>query len=127
MNPIRTLSVTLFSIAVLIAAAGCNRTETPAQTQADVAKAERKGAENVADERREANKEMAHADNSKEASHEAAEGKREVAMAEAKAAHKVAIEKCEAMTGDARANCKKQADADYDSAKLHAESAYPAS
>ena len=96
---------TLITLGVLSAAVvGCNRQETPAQTRADVSEAQREGASDVADERREASKDMNKSDEAM------AEGRREVALAKAKAAHDVAIERCEAMTGEPRTTCKKRAD-----------------
>ena len=107
--------VTLITLGVLsLAVVGCNRQETPAQTRADVSEAQRDGANDVADERREARNDM------NKSGENAAEGRREVALAQAKAAHEVAIERCEAMTGEPRTTCKKQADATRDRAEAQA-------
>lgn len=119
-------TVTLFSACVLsLVMVGCGK-ETPAQTQADVSKAQTEGAQDVAKESITANKNTmdAHTEVLKanaELSHEAAVGNRDVAIAQAEAAHKVSIEKCEALTGDARSSCKKQADGDLDYAKVKAD------
>lgn len=126
MHTIPKLLIPIFSICLLsLTTSGCDRSETQAETRADVAKAQSEGAKEVAEERREAAE--SRTDEQKDVNQasaalarETAEGNREVALAEANAAHKVGIEKCEAMTADMRSACKKQADADLDRAKAQA-------
>lgn len=120
-------TATIFSACVLsLSIAACGK-ETPAETQADVSKAQMEGAKDVAKERSNAAENAMEAGkdvikSNAELAHETAEGNHDVMIAEAEAAHKVSIEKCEAMTGDARSNCKKQADLILDQAKMKANS-----
>lgn len=126
MNTISKFAVPLFSaFALSLIVTGCNRQETPAKTDADVAKAQAEGAKDVAKERSaaientvEAQKDANQAE--AELAHQSATGNHDVAIAEAEAAHKVATERCDAMANDERIACKKQADADLEYAKLNA-------
>ncbi|MEO7774444.1 MAG: hypothetical protein ABIT36_13100 [Steroidobacteraceae bacterium] len=106
----------------LLTLAACNKAEDPAKTSADVAAAEQKGEERVADAQLDAARQMGSAD--AEALRERADAAEQVTVAEAKANYDVAVEKCEALsnsgTGDARSACKKQAEADYDLVKARA-------
>lgn len=128
MNTFFKWMVPVLSVSAIgIGMTGCNRSESPAETQADVSRAKADGIEDVAKEQQDAAETTMEAqrDVNKaaiELEHESVEGRRAVALAEAEAAHKVSIEKCEAMTGGARSDCKKQADADLAAAKAVAES-----
>ena len=104
---------------------GCQKHETAADSQADVAKVQADASKDVAAERKDADAKVAEAardESSSQASldHEVAKGNEGVAITAANGAYKVAMEKCEAMSGDAHALCKRQADADLDSAKARA-------
>ncbi len=106
MNRVRLLTA-LATAALLVGIAGCAK-QSPAQTQADVSKAEDVGAESVAAAERDATSTMVNA------------GK-DVAVAKAEAAHKVAIARCEGSSGDVRKACLAQADADLATAKANAD------
>ena len=126
MNYITRMSLTVATACALaIGVAGCNRHETPAETQADVQKAESEGMKDVAEARADTNNDRIDAqkkvnDATTELGHENAKADKAVTIAEANAAYKVNIEKCEAMTGDERDACKKQASAELESAKAFA-------
>ncbi|MCZ8132098.1 MAG: hypothetical protein O9284_12490 [Steroidobacteraceae bacterium] len=124
------------------ALAGCGR-EDPAETRADVARAETEATEQVAAAREAA------ADTNSDARHEAAqsivesggesggsapdanrelrtasaEGAYAVAVAQAEGAHRVAVERCDALSGDARLICRDRADAELQRAKARAQAA----
>jgi hypothetical protein len=104
------------AFASVLAIGACAKKETPAETQADVAAAQRAGAEQVAEARADAGETMADANKdvaaaARESAHQAAGATRSVALAEAESAHAVAIERCQAEVGDARKRCKDLADA----------------
>jgi hypothetical protein len=92
----------------------CNKAESPAETQKDVAEAQSEASQDVAEAQSDASK-------------DAMENQEDTAMAKAEGDHKVATERCEALPGDQQKACKDQADADYESAKAAAETAPPSS
>lgn len=121
-----------------LALAGCNQSESPADTRADVASAQADAQRDVADAQADAQEQMADAqrdaadattdndadaaaDAAQEASETGAEGEYKVAVAQAEASHKIAVEKCDALTGNAQDDCKERADADLENAKQQAE------
>lgn len=109
---------------VAAAVAGCGK-ESPAQTQADVTKAEDAGAKRVADAKRDAADKMADArkdltNTQLDVAHDGVEAARNVAFAKAEAAHKVAITRCEGDSGDARKACIDLADTELAAAKASA-------
>jgi len=113
------------TLALTLGLAACQKRETPAESQADVAAARTEASKDVAEARKDADAKVADASRTQataqtDVSHEVSKADENVALAEANGAHKVAIEKCEAMTGDARASCKRQADADLEMAKARA-------
>jgi hypothetical protein len=113
------------TLAIALGLGACQKKETPAESQADVAAASSEASEDIAEARKDANADVADASRTQataqtEVSHEVSKADEAVALAEANGVHKVAIEKCEAMTGDARASCKRQADADLEMAKARA-------
>jgi len=132
-------TTTLMIIAATgLALGGCNKAETPAEVQQDVAKAQAEGNRDVADVRADAQKDSIDAgadvtkaaadhnvndviDQAHEADKVAAKGDARIQLAQAEAAHKVAIEKCEAISGEAQKECKDRADAGLDTAKKHEE------
>jgi flagellar hook-basal body complex protein FliE len=121
-----TLSLAMASL-LSLAAAGCERNSSPAETNAAVAKAQASGEKDVAEARHDAiNSTMdAQKDANKaneQLAHESAQANRDVALAEADAAYKVAIEKCQSLTGDERIACTKQADANLAAQKADAKS-----
>lgn len=129
MNAIQNRSLALLAAGILsLAAAGCEHSASPAETQAAVANAQATGAKNVAQATRDAT--ISTMDAQKDANkandqlaHESAEATRDVRIAKAEAGYKVAIEKCGSFTGDDRVACRKQADADVATAKSDAKSA----
>ena len=93
----------------------CNRAESPAEVQHDVAEARQDAAADVADAARMPTK------TSTIRPPRLLKSGRDVTVAVAEGDHKVAIEKCEALSGDAQKACKDQADAAYQTAKANAE------
>jgi predicted small secreted protein len=116
------MALSVLTVAVL---AGCNNAKSPDAVGNDVAAAQKKAAENVADVRKDASKDNASAtdkvdDKSKDLNNVEAKGAYDVALARAEGNHKVALEKCDAVSGDAQSKCKDMADADYNAAKANA-------
>jgi hypothetical protein len=114
-------------VAAAFAMTACNKSETPAEVQHDVATAQAEGERDVADARADAkeadadaNKNVADAiaddddddvaAQAHDANETADEGKSRIRIAQAEAAHKVAVEKCDALTGAAQKECKDDAD-----------------
>jgi hypothetical protein len=126
------------AICALVAAAflltACNKAETPAEVQRDVAKAQAEGQRDVADARADAKEANADADKNvadaiadrdaddvadqaHDANETADKGQSNIRIAQAEAAHRVAVEKCDALTGAAQKECKDDADKTLDQAK----------
>ena len=125
-------------IAAAFALTACNKSETPAEVQHDVAKAQAEGQRDVADARADAKEANADADKDvadavadhdadsvAEQAHDANEtadkGQSRIVIAQAEAAHKVAVEKCDALTGASQKECKDDADKTLEQAKEAAE------
>lgn len=121
------LQVVCALAAAVFALSACNKHETSAEVQRDVAKAKAEGERKVADARADAQEANADADKNvaeaiadhkedkvSEAAHDANEtadkGKQKIMIAQAEAAHKVAMEKCEALSGAPQKECKDDAD-----------------
>jgi hypothetical protein len=122
MNYKRVTVLSALTVAVL---AGCNIAKSPGAVVNDVAAAQQKAADNVADVRMNASKNNVSAtdkvnDKSKDLNNVEAKGAYDVALARAEGNHKVAVEKCNAVSGDAQSKCKDMAAADYDAAKANA-------
>jgi hypothetical protein len=128
----------LIAMVAGLALAGCNKAESPAEVQHDVADARADAQRDVADAQADARENTADAqkdvadaqadhdpndvaDQTQQASETAAKNDYKVAVAQAEATHKVAMEKCESMSGDAQKDCKDRADRDLDAAKRAAE------
>ena len=128
MNEFKKMKVAVFAACALtLAVAGCDRRESTADTNADIAKAQAESAKDVANARADAAKSTIGAQKKVDEANAALDtqtvvAQRDVTVAEAEAANKVAIQKCEALTNDQRDACKKQADADLDTAKANAKS-----
>jgi hypothetical protein len=135
---IMRLNAFYFIAAAGLAISGCNKADSPADVQHDVATAQAEGQKDVADAKADAseniadaNKDVAKAaadndpkdvaDQSKDVNDAAAKGDYKITVAQAEAAHKVATEKCEALSGAAQKDCKDRADNDLDHAKKQAE------
>jgi hypothetical protein len=137
--------MTLKALCALIAAAfaltACNKSETPAEVQHDVATAEAQGQRDVADARADAKEANADADKdvaeaiadnddnddndvaeqARDANETADKGNEKIRIAQAEAAHRVSVEKCDALTGAAEEECKDDADKTLEQAKEAAE------
>jgi hypothetical protein len=113
--------------AAAFALSACNKSETSAEVQRDVAKAEAEGKRDVADAsadvkeaQADADREVANAitdhdaDQVAKEAHDANEtadkGKAKIMIAQAEADHKVAVEKCDALEGAPQKQCKDRAD-----------------
>ena len=107
----KQLLAMLVSSMSIVALAGCNKAEAPADTAADVANARQEAAEDVADARKEAADEMG------SAATDMRDASKDVEETRIEGEHKVALEKCESLAGDAQNACKDSADATYESAK----------
>jgi hypothetical protein len=128
------LQVVCALAAATFALSACNKSETSAEVQRDVSKAQAEGQRDVADARADAKEAQADADRkvanaitdhdaddvAKEA-HDANEtydqGKQKIVIAQAEADHKVAVEKCDALEGSQQRHCKDDADKTLDQAK----------
>jgi hypothetical protein len=125
-------------VAAAFAMTACNKSETPAEVQHDVATAQAEGERDVADARADAKEAQADADKNvadavadhddddvaaqaHDANETADKGKSRIMIAKAEAAHKVAVEKCDALTGAPQKECKDDADKTLDQAKEAAE------
>ena len=121
------LTVVCALAAAVFALSACNKHETEAEVQRDVAKAKAEGDRSVADARADVQEANADADRNvakaiadhdesdvSKAAHDANEtadkGKAKIMLAQAEAAHKVAVEKCEALSGAPQKECKDDAD-----------------
>ena len=109
--------------AAAFALTACNKSETPAEVQHDVATAQAEGQRDVADARSDAKEANADADKNvadaiadhdaddvanqaHDANETADKGKSKIMIAQAEAAHKVAVEKCDALTGARRRSAR---------------------
>jgi hypothetical protein len=121
-------------VAAAFALTACNKSETPAEVQHDVARAQAEGQRDVADARADAKEANADADKNvadaigdhdaddvaaqaHDANETADKGNARIMIAQAEAAHKVAVEKCDALTGASQKECKDDADKTLDQAK----------
>jgi nitrogen regulatory protein PII len=121
-------------LAGAFALAACNKSETPAEVQHDVATAQADGQRDVADARADAKEAQADADknvaeavadndadNVADQAHDANEtadkGNSRIMIAQAEATHKVTVEKCDALSGAAQEECKDDADKTLEQAK----------
>jgi hypothetical protein len=125
----------------VLALSACNKSETPAQVQHDVAKAQAEGERDVADARSDAKEASADADKkvadaiadhdddavarkAQDANETADEGKSKIMLAQAEAAHKVAVAKCDALTGSPQKECRDDADKTLEQAKEDAKTSH---
>jgi hypothetical protein len=108
--------------AAMLGVAGCNKAESPAKVDSDVAKA----ANTAADQDVKANENEAKvnasadadaAKSEQKADAKTADAAADAAVTQAEGDNKVALAKCEALSGDAQKNCKDQANATLDEAK----------
>ncbi len=126
MNGIQNLSLSLAAACLLsMAIAGCERTASPAETDAAIAKAQMAGDKSVAEARHAATDSTVGAQKdanraNDELAHKSAEANHSVSVAEAESVYKVDIEKCKVLNGDVRVACNKQADANVAAAKADA-------
>jgi hypothetical protein len=124
--------------AAVFALSACNKSETSAEVQRDVAKAQAEGQRDVADARADVKEANADADRKvaneitdhdadavAKAAHDANEtadkGKAKIMIAQAEAAHRVAVEKCEGLAGAPQKECKDDADKTLEQEKEAAE------
>lgn len=119
--------LTLMLVAALATAAlsGCNNAKSPDTVAKDVADAQAKRAQEVANASRDAAKDENKAeatvdDKTADLDNTHAKGAYDVAMAQADGDHKVALQRCDGLAGDPQKACKDQADAKYDLAKANA-------
>jgi hypothetical protein len=108
MNISKLVVLTLVSVLSL---AACERKESLAETQKDVAEAAREGVKDINEARQDV------AQSAAAGSEDVAEAKDDLALTAAKAAYNVDIERCEGQTGNARDSCKNTAQAALDAAQ----------
>jgi hypothetical protein len=120
-----TPSLVALSAISLLALAGCNKAESPATVDSDVAKAAQSAVQN--DLKAEAKEDKVESDTREDVAvaTEKADAKNTDVSADADVTHaegvnKVAIEKCEALSGDLQRACKDKANAALDMAKANA-------
>jgi hypothetical protein len=100
----------VMGVATMLLASACNNAKSPDAAARDIAAAHDSAAQEVADARKDQQKDMSN-------------DAYDVAMARADGDHKISIQKCEALEGHDQKLCKDQADADYDAAKANAKAA----
>jgi hypothetical protein len=120
--PISVIALTLFCVAA------CNNAKSPDTVAKDVAVAEQKASNEVADTQKDASKDIGKAadkvdDKLADLNNTVASNAYSVAVAKADGDKKIALAKCDALAGDAQKSCKDQADADYTAAKANAKAA----
>ena len=93
--------------AALLAVSACNDAKSPDAVAHDIAAADRSANKEVADAKRDQQRDMS-------------TDAYDVAVARADGEHKIAIQKCDALEGHDQKVCKDQADADYEAAKANA-------
>ena len=123
MYPLHPLTA-LTAVLALAASAGCGQ-QTPAQTDAKVARAESSALADVSDAKKEAGDRMAGAYKDLRATqadvgHTRAESVHAVTLAEANAAHEVATARCGSLVGEEKTACTTRADADLATSKANA-------
>lgn len=109
----------------LLAISGCNKAESPAKVDSDVAKAAQSAAENDAKAEEKESKVEAGTRSDLAAAEQKADAKDADASADAdvtraEGVNTVRIEKCEALSGDLQQACKDKANAELDIAKANA-------
>jgi hypothetical protein len=115
---------TLWTLAAvaLIGLSGCNKAESPAKVQEDVAKA----TDSAADKDAQAADKLASADTSAnkdvndanaKADQKTTDAAGDAIVTQAEGDHKVALAQCESLSGQAQKDCKKQADDQLDMVK----------
>jgi len=102
--------ISIAGAAGLVLMVGCHNAKSPDAASRDIAAADRSAAHEVAEARRDEQKDMS------------TDGYN-LAVAQADGEHKIAIQKCETLQGRDQQVCKDQADADYDAAKANAKAA----
>jgi hypothetical protein len=112
----------------ILAAAGCDSAKSPETVNKDVAKAEQKAANEVANSEKAAEKDLNKAaekvdDKLVAFNNAAAKDAYDLAVAKADGDRKVALANCLSLSGDAQKSCKDQAEADYGAAKANAKAA----
>jgi hypothetical protein len=110
---------------LLVLAGGCNHAKPPQVTANDIESAKQDAADEVAQARIEAKREVSSA--AKGAGTQSAvvkeakvTGSYDIAMVQAEGDHKVAVKKCLTLEAQAQKNCADQANADYEAAKASA-------
>ncbi len=130
----RIIAATI-SLGSVLAMSACNRQETPSETQEDVAKAQREGNQDVAEEAANAatvaaknREDIVGADDAAEvrearsdAMKDNADTTQDVADAKAKAEYDVAKQKCDGLPSAQQSACNDAAEAAYDAVKARAE------
>jgi hypothetical protein len=124
---VRTLSISAIALTIAFSA-GCNNAKSPDAVSKDVATAEQKASNEVANRENDASKDISKGadkvgDKLADLNGAAAKDAYGIALAKADGDRKVALANCEALNGDAQKNCKDQADADYNAAKANAKAA----
>ncbi len=123
----RTLLASAVAMAVLVAS-GCDSAKSPETVSKDVAAAEQKAANEVANSEKAAEKDLGKAadkvdDKLIAFNNAAAKDAYNLAVAKADGDRKVALANCLSLSGDAQKSCKDQAEADYGAAKANAKAA----
>jgi hypothetical protein len=117
--------ISAVGILALALSGGCDKAKSPEAVSHDVSADQQKAANEVADAKKEASKEIGTAEakvqeKTKDLNNVSAQAAYDVAIAKADGNHKIALDKCAAVGGDAQSKCKDKADADYEAAKANA-------
>jgi hypothetical protein len=100
----------IMAFAAVLAMSACSKAKSPDTAANDIAAAQQSANKEVADARRDRQKDMSG-------------DTYDVAVARADGEHKVAMQKCDVLEGHDQRVCKDQADADYEAAKANAKAA----
>jgi len=118
----RAATVWTLAAVALLGLSACNKAESPAKVQEDVAKATDSAAEKdaaasdkLARADASASKDVANAE--AKADEKTTDAAGDAVITQAEGDHKIAVEKCEALGGQAQKDCKKQADDQLDAVK----------
>jgi len=108
--------------AAMLSVAGCNKAESPAKVDSDVASAANEAAENDAkatqeQARTEAEANQAVTEEQNKADAKSADASADTIETQAEGDNKVALAKCEALSGAAQKTCRDQANAALDAVK----------
>ncbi len=115
-------NLVLATLAGALFVVGCNRAESPGETQDEVAAQQDAADEAMTEAREQVAQSYPPGTPATDAPRQAGRSQYDVAIADAEAAHKAAVEACEALAAEEQQACKHRADDDLGAARSRAES-----